>query len=178
MARNADGRPVDWAPYPETGIYLYAECLCAELYLSDLRPKLTPDRNDVSHDFVASTLYQLYAAVDVADSSPNVSPTIQPFLKVAFYALAYLTSILQKPLPSRVAVEKVSLLDRIKKVVPKVDDIARKIPARVFLLFMMRVMYLPLVWMARVYAKRKPEAAVAGAESVVLSSLPATERKA
>ncbi len=177
VPRNADGRPVEWAPYPETGIYLYAECLVADLYLDDVRPTFT-ESNDVSMDFVAASLHQMYDLTMAATNDPAVSPTLIPFLKVARYALGYLAGLLAKPGPSRVAVEKESFFNKLKKAIPRTDDIARLIPPRILLLFIMRIMYLPLVWMNRLYGKHKPDAAVAAGQTVVAATLPATERRA
>lgn len=195
VPRKPNMQPVDWAVYPETGIYLYAECLVADMYLGNLRPTLnTSAEAEINSTYVAQFLFLVKDSVSRALSANNMPPALRPYMQVAQACLDYLASVVQKPPVGKVAVMPENalkgFLGKVSAAVPTSSrDLAKLVPPRCLMvcfsfrgyffkhlgkLFIMRVMFLPVVWITRIFRKRKPIVQTASAELCAVQSLPST----
>ena len=134
-----NGEPVDWAPYPETGVYLYAECLVADMYLGNVRPTVnTAAEAELNENYVAVFLFRVKDSVDqLLAKSGGSNGALRPYLVVAQACLEFLVSVVQKPIVGKAFVPESGLqsfLGKVQAAVPiSSRDLAKLVPPRVLM---------------------------------------------
>lgn len=177
--RLPDGRPTFWSPYPDTGIYLYAECLVADFYLAGVRPTLhsVTDDNGVDQTYVDTFVRTTHLNIQGILQNPQVDPVLKPFLEVALNCFAFLANVTQEQNVSKIYTEGgggSSFWSKLKTAIPQRNDFGKLLPPRVILLFVMRALYLPLIWINRLYRPKPPQEPITDVLTCQVSSVPRT----